>query len=398
MKRRKRASALIALAVLGSLFVPGSADAADTLTVQVAQEFFSKGIPGFSGRVYPGSVKVHSGDTIHFTDRIVLFPEGVYPQDYIPENVWTVDGAFSFLRSDPDEGPNALKIQEEATTDCGSQANPCVWDGKGDLIFPAFPEEVEGQEPDYSLWVTVEAPAGTTLWGTTLASSEVNTNVEVEVVAPNEAASTQEGLDARAAELMNKDYEDAAALHKRMNAKRTVHRNAAGQKVFDVFVGAAAGPIELFASYPRRISVPRGARVMYHFMDENEPHTATFGGPKARNLMQNAFMPVCDPDGDQGTAPDTAPNFSDPAAPPCEPPAELEIDLDSRVVEEVGDGRVTGASDLENSGLKAPIFPEETSFDSNPWTVRMTKSSTVKGFKYVCLVHGGFMGGRVVVR
>ena len=387
----------MALTVLASLFTPASARAAETYTIQAFQSFFERGIPGFSARFYPGSVQVHPGDTLHITENVALFPEGVYPQDFIPENVWTVDGRYSFLVSDADEGQNALKIQEGMESDCGSQANPCVWDGKGEPIFPAFPEEQEGVEPDFSTWVTVTAQPGTTMWASTLASSEINTNLKVEVVGANEPGSTQASLDARAAELLNKDYEDAAALHQRMNAKRTVHRNEAGQKVYDVFVGAAAGPIELFASYPRKITVPRGARVMYHFMDENEPHTATFGGPKARNLMNNGFVPVCDPDGDNGTAPDTAPDFSNPEA-PCAPPGELEVDIDRRVVDEVGDGRVNGPSDLENSGLKAPVFPEETTFDSNPWTVRMTKTSDAKGFKYICLVHGGFMGGRIVVK
>ena len=398
MKGNKRASALIALAVLGSLFVPSSARAAETFTVQVAQEFFSRGIPGFSGRVYPGSIKVHSGDTIHLTDRVALFPEGVYPQDWIPENVWNTDGRNAFVSADPDEGSNALKLLEAPTVDCGTQAAPCVWDGKGEPIFTPFPEEVEGEEPDFSMWVTVDAPAGNTLWANTLASSDVNTNLKVEVVGPQEAASTQEALDARAAQLIDKDYEDAAALHQKMNAKRTFHTNSSGQKVYDVFMGAGAGPIELFASYPRRISVPRGARVMYHFMDQNEPHTATFGGPKARALSENVIQPVCDPDGDVGTAPDTAPDFSSPDAPPCTPPAEFELDVDPRGAREFGDGRVNGPSDLENSGLKTPAFPEETEFNANPWTVRMTKTSDAKGFKYFCLIHGGFMGGRIVVR
>ena len=397
MRRSKRIGALSALALLASLFAPGSARAAETYTIQAFQGFFERGIPGFSGRFYPGSVQVHPGDTLHITENVALFPEGVYPQDFIPEDVWTTNGQYSFLVSDEDEGEDALKFQTGLETDCGTEANPCVWDGKGTPIFPAFPEEEEGVEPDFSIWVTVDAQPGTTLWASSMASSEVNTSLKVEVVGPQEAGSTQASLDARAAELLEKDYEDAAALHQRMNAKRTVHRNEAGQKVYDVFVGAAAGPIELFASYPRKITVPRGARVMYHFMDENEPHTATFGGPKARNLLQKGFQAVCDPDGDGGTAPDTAADFST-GEPMCEPPAELEEDIDRRLVDQVGDGRVNGPRDLENSGLKAPIFPEETTFDANPWTVRMTKTSDAKGFKYICLIHGGFMGGRVVVK
>ncbi len=78
--------------------------------------------------------------------------------------------------------------------------------------------------------------------------------------------------------------------------------------------------------------------------------------------------------------------------------SQFEVDVDQRFLEETGNRRVTGASDLENSGLKTPVFPEDTTWDANPWTVKMADTSSAKGFKYVCLVHGGFMGGRVVVK
>lgn len=393
MRKFKRLGALVALGLLAGLLVPGQAKAATTYEIQVFEDFFDDGVPAFSGRIYPGSIKVQLGDTIHFSDSVVLFPQGVYPQDWIPENVWSLDGQHGAVVADPDDGEGAVKFGPEGRDDCGAQANPCSWGPNSAPIFPAFPAE-DDPNPDYSTWVTVDAPPGTVLWGNTLASSEVNTNIRVEVVAPNETASTQEELDARAAQLLRKDYEDAVALHNKMSAKRTSHRNAQGQKVYDIWVGADSGPLEFFASYPQKITVPRGARVMYHFNDENEPHTATFGG---REIIQNGFMPACDPDGDDGTAADTEPNFG-PDGPPCTPPAELEFDIDPRVIYETGDGRMTGRSDYENSGLKAPIFPENTEFDLNPWTVRMTKSSNAKGFKYICIVHGGFMGGRVRVK
>lgn len=396
LRRKRRVGALVALAVLSGLFVPGSANAAETFEIQVYEDLFPQA-PGFSARFYPGSVELHSGDTLHLSERVVLFPEGVYPQDFIPENVWTADGPYSFLMTDPDDGAGAMKIQEGPETDCGTPDNPCVWDGKGELLVPTFPEEEPGVEPDFSMWITVTAPPGTTMWASSVASSNVNTNLKVEVVGAQEPASTQASLDERAAELLRKDREDAAALHQKMSAKRTSHTNSAGQKVYDVWVGAAAGPIELFASYPRRISVPKGARVMYHFQDELEPHTATFGGSRARDLLFNGFIPACDPDGDEGAGPDTEPDFSS-GEPTCTPPSALEFDVDPRLLAETGDGRVNGGGDLENSGLKAPIFPEETTYDLSPWTVRMTKTSNDKGFKYICLVHGGFMGGRVIVK
>ena len=394
LRKFKRFGALMALAMLAGLLVPGQARAATVYEVQVFESFFEEGVPAFSARFYPGSIKVQRGDTIKFSDIPVLFQEGVYPQNWIPENFWRLDSAQGTLVRDPDDGPDALKFGPEGRDACGRDAaNPCVWGPNPDPIFPEFPPE-DQENPDFTTWVTVDAAPGTVLWGNSLAGSEINTNIRVEVVAPNETASTQAELDARAAELLRKDYEDALALHNKMSAKRTVHTNAQGQKVYDVFVGAAAGPIEFLASYPKKITVPRGARVMFHFPSENEPHTATFGGGE---LLQNAFMPQCDPDGDDGAGPDTEPTFG-PDGPPCTPPAELEIDIDPRAIFETGDNRHTGRTDYENSGVKAPIFPEETDFDANPWTVRMTKSSNDKGFKYICIVHGGFMGGRVVVK
>ena len=399
MKARKRLGALVALALAASLMVPATAQgqaAATTYEVQVAQSFFEMGVPGFSARVYPGSMTVHQGDTIHFSDMLALFPEGVYPQDYIPENMFEFEGQYSFVVRDPDDGPRAVKINNvDPSSQCGSQADPCVWDGTGEPIFPAGPSE-DDPDPDWSTWVRVDAAPGTVLWGNTIASSEVNTNVKVEVVAPNEVASTQAELDARAAALIRKDYEDAVALHNKMNARRTSHINSAGKRVFDVWVGGLSGPIELFASYPSKFRVPRGARVMFHFQDEVEPHTATFGGARAREVMNNGFQPVCDPDGDDGPAPDTQPDFTNPDL--CDPPESFEVDLLNKLVYEWGDGRVNGRLDYENSGVKFPMFPELEDWDSNPYTVRMTKTTNKKGFKYICLIHGGFMGGRVVVK
>ncbi len=394
MKRRKQAGALVAVAVIGSLFVPGAAKAAETYTIEVGQSFFEEGLPGFSARMYPGHVKLHSGDTIVFTNGGAgLIPNGDYPQRYLGENFTKLGDPLFFLTSDPDDGERAVKINEAVFSEgeCGAAENPCVWTGKeSELVLPGATEYGR-------MHVTVEATPGTTLWAASSPGTDINGNLRVDVVAPNEAASTQEQLDARAAELKSKDREDAFALHSRMNSKRTSHVTASGQKVYDVFVGAAGGPISIFASYPKRIRVPLGARVQYHFMEEIEPHTATFGGAKARNLEQNGFMPACDPDGDTGTSPDLPATFSE-TEPPCADMSQFEVDVDERVVYETGNNRVSGNSDLENSGLKVPTFPDQQSFDSTPWTVKMAAKSSDKGFKYICLIHGGFMGGRVVVK
>jgi hypothetical protein len=327
-------------------------------------------------------------------------PQGAYPQEIFGEDnhVGAGTGGTNPFQFDPDDGADALKFNIEflfgSGTDCGTIDNPCVWGPNSEIVLP------ETETGD--VYARVDAPAGATLWAASLPSPDVNVNFKVEVVDAADAASTQEELDARAAALKAKDYEDAHALHSRMSSKRTWHINAAGHKVYDVFVGAAAGPIELFASYPRRTSIRRGQRVQYHFMDQMEPHTATFGGAKAREVFNNFIVPACDTDTDAGTLPDVEPTGFDPLTelPTCPEGAELEADLHDLLPWAKGDGRVLRDSDYENSGLQFPHFPEGGTFDDvnpDPWTVRFPNASSDKGFKFICLVHGGFMGGRVKV-
>ncbi|HEV3472425.1 MAG TPA: hypothetical protein VG408_04370 [Actinomycetota bacterium] len=400
----KRLLAVLASAALvGAVAVPSTpalANHSGTYQIQVGQEFFDQGVPGFSARIYPGSVRVHKGDTIVFAPGFLgMAPEGAYPQELMGETDAQIGAPGSFFLFDPDEAPDALKFNLDVFFDqgdaCGAADNPCVWGSNSEVIFPAFDEN----RPEVN--VRIDAEPGTTLWAAAAAGPDVNVNFKVEVVGNNETTSTQDELDARAADLIRKDYEDALALHARMNSKRTSHVNQAGDRVFDVFVGAAGGPIELFASYPRRISVPRGSRVQFHFMSQIEPHTATFGGERAREVFQNFLVPACDPDGDEGTMPDVEPTGFDEETetPICPEGTTLEGDVHPLLPWEVGDGRVTSNSDYENSGLIFPRFPDGSEWDRNPnpWTERFPNASGRKGFKYICLVHGGFMGGHVRV-
>ena len=183
MRRSSRSATLgtgVALLMLGGLLAPITARAQTTYTIEVFQDFFPAGVPGFSARFYPGEITVHQGDTIHFTDQIALLPGGQHPQDYIPEGVWTVGGPDSFLVPDPDEGSDAVKLADEVMGTCGRQDDPCVWDGSNDrVIFGEHPPE-DQDPPDFSTWVTVAAAPGTTLWANTAAGSDVNTSLVVD--------------------------------------------------------------------------------------------------------------------------------------------------------------------------------------------------------------------------
>jgi hypothetical protein len=402
--KKRGFAAIAAAAVLASMMNVGPVSAQTTTTYEVlaGADYFGLGIPGFSGRFYPGSIKVHRDDVIKFDfPAFTLGQEGDYPQDVFGE-YQEVGHPENFLDWDPDDGEDALKVNlavfSDTGDDCGSEANPCVWGPNDENILPAFPEE-----PPFDVYVRVDAAPGTTLWAASLISPDANVNLKVEVVDDNEAASTQEELDHRAELLFTKDFENIQALYNRMSSKATWHRNGAGQKVYDIFVGAAAGPLEIFASFPRTTVIPQGARTQFHFMSQMEPHTATFGGPVAKDVLFNQFVPACDPDGDDGLGPDLEPTgFNEETGEPiCPDATEAELDINDALPWAFGDGSVTDGSDYQNSGLIGPYFPDGNAFSErnpDPMAVRFPKASGKKGFKFICLLHGGFMGGKVIVK
>jgi hypothetical protein len=396
LKSYKRVlGALVGLALGASLLVPGAAQAdhSATYSVEVGQGLgLPGGVFGFSARFYPSSIRVHRGDTIQFDFPAGLGPEGLYPQEQMGREMEELGSPGSFLEFDPERPPRGLRFNLGALfdegVDCGTQDNPCVWGPNAEVIFPAFREE-----PPFDVFVTIDAAPGTTLWAGSIASPNANVNFRVQVVGDGEPTSTQEVLDARAERMRVKDFENAQALHNRMRTRRTSHINRFGQRVFDVFVGASAGPIELFAMYPRRTAVPRRARVQFHFMSEIEPHTATFGGPRARAVANNLFVPVCDPGGldpvgfDQETG-----------MPICPEGTSFQLLLHEDAPWMRG-ARVFRNNDYKNSGLIFPSFPEGNIFDENPdpWAVRFPRASSRRGFKFICLIHP-FMEGFVRVR
>jgi plastocyanin len=144
--------------------------------------------------------------------------------------------------------------------------------------------------------------------------------------------------------------------------------------------------------YPRKLKIRKGDRVRWRFDRlPFELHTVSFPRKKALQIIQGDFVPACDPDGDAGAGPDTPPELEGP--PFCNDPSQLEFELQPRSMHKYGNGKVRSAKDFETSGVRG-----EFGFNENPYTLKFTKTSNKKGFKYICMIHGGFMGGNVVVK
>lgn len=376
------------------LMVPGTARAATTYTIQFGAEFGR--LPAFSLRVYPSYVKVTKGDTLHFTGfgGMSLLPKNVHPADFNEDNAIFLGDRWLELRPDPDDGPRATKFNPLFfdSAPCGSSpTTACEFDGSGnDPLLPGWNEDGE-------TWVEIDANPGDVLWGWV---GRGRSPLRIEVV-PNAAnASTQAELDARADELLAKDFETAWSTHNAYLNRRSSHKDASGRKVHDAWAGLTRGPIEFFAMYPSKLKVKKGDRVMWHFAyDSGSPHNVVTPLKTAFQEI-NSFFPQCDPDGDAGPGPDTMPNFeAENPADWCPQGSELEFDMDEKEIWGTGNGVFNGKdNDLESSGVRLAETYKDGPFSNDPYMLKFAAKSGKKGYKYVCTIHGRFMSGKVVVR
>lgn len=393
---RKRGFALAALAAtaLTAQLIPAlPARAATTFEIKAGAEYFSRGVPGFSARFYPGSVRVQAGDTLHFAGRApVLLPEGVAAQEFREGQASHLGDPYFLLQADPDDGERGVKINLNTifpNAECGAAADdPCTWNGAAPNDILSLGDEAE------DLWVTITAAPGSVIYATSLFGTR--SDFRIEVVASGDEASSQAELDQRAAQLMRQDYNNAAALHNKFSARRTFHRDHKGRKVWDAWAGLDSGPVSLMAMYPKVLMIKPGQRVQWHFSLETEIHNVVLPFKKATAASRSFFQFVCDPDGDGGAGPDTPPDLEEP--PFCNAPGAPEMDLGNRSLYQKGNRVFTGGKDFEGSGVRGPETLSAGFFKENTWTLKFKNSSPKKGFRYFCTVHGPFMGGKVRVR
>ncbi len=400
---RSRLAALAAASLVAALVPAWPAHAQSVYEVEVGQDFFeSEGIPGFSSRFYPGSIRIHKGDTIHFFGfgSPILFPEGMTGVEAFERFALEPGDPYRNPVRDPDEGDDAWKFDlskfAPTLTDCGTADDPCEWNG-ADRDLVGIPPEI----PEVHYRIT--ANPGDVIYANLFGFSH-DSDFRIEVVGQNEPASTQAELDARAAQLRQDDFDKAAAMFARYQSKQSSHRGRRGARITDVWVGVENGSVSLLGMFPRRVKIDRGSKVQFHFDYEGmETHNAVFPMKTAKEISRNTFAAVCDPDGDSGTSPDVDAIFdpNDPEAPPtCPEGAVLEFDLDPREVNMVGNGVFGGGRDLEGSGARTGqlLQPDDSVYDESPWELKFNEQSPDGGWKYMCTIHGRLMSGSVVVR
>ncbi len=386
--RLKKWAAVGALSFVLALAAPSAALQAteQTFFIQVGGQLGDdfKRLPAEGRRFYPEEVMVHKGDLITYSVQgfhtVTVLPTGTNVDDWVATNVTSIDGAYSLVKPDPDDGPGELKYNTAIDTQesCGTSTDDaCVYNGT--TQFHCGP--VMG-EPCESFTIRVQNNPGETF--TVLSVLQPDMRQTITVVDQNQTADDPAVVSAEAGSAITEDTVAARTVHRRFKDKR-VKRNGA----FQAWVGIDRTTFSLMAMYPKKLSFRKGSKVNFRFSQLiHEPHTATMPGVALGTTSEHFLVPVCDPDGDDGTQPDMTATFSD-DAPPCPEGSELEFDIDAIVGTQQGNGIFTGRSDYENSGI---LGPASMGLSSDPWMVKVKKDG-----RYFCAIHP-FMKGKLNVR
>jgi plastocyanin len=400
MKVRRLVAALgvITVAASSALVVPpASANHGGTYDIQIGTRRLPDIRTGASMRFFPSRIRIHEGDSLHFTSRAfhtaTLLPVGEGADDWVDDNASGQDEPFSAFVNDPDDGAGALKQNVDALipnrTDCGPLADnnpPCNFDGTTMLNSGA---PIFGPQLDFTAVVNV--PAGESFWVVCLIHPQMR--MKVTVVADTDPTTEQADIDAQKANQIAADNDWALATDRRLE-RQTSHRTASGNTVRDVFQGFDNQFAALSETYPKRLNIRRGQRVRFRFDNlQYETHSATFPPDFQRWFGAiETFNFVCDPDGDGTGGTDEPADPEDPN--PCPGGLEdVEVDFEPRSAQGAGDGVVSNRRGLENSGVRGDSTSRFESFN-----VRFTRRSGDTPFRFFCFFHGGPMETRIRVR
>lgn len=392
----KRFVAALSVVALGAGLVAAAPTATAShagISIQVGAQLGGENLPGESNRFFgPETITVHQGDRITFDFRgfhtATMLPTGVSPDDWVADNA-TTSGGFSFAVDDPDEGPNEFKDNfpavaspTDATCGTGTQS-PCSYTGD-DVLNSGAPFELP-----FTFTATVNAEAGTSFWVICLIHQH-HMRKRIRVVADPASATPQSAIDEVKRAQVAADLDWAAATHKKYSDRRTSHETAAGRRVWDAWAGVDNRHASLYAFYPKRLSIEKGDIVRWHFDAlVHEDHTVSMPDPGLFFRLQ-FDQPQCDPDGDQGTQPDTEPEFDQQTGEPvCPEGNTLEFDLSHEFWGGAGNGVLSGSGDVEHSGIRGlqaeHLTPPAAGADS--FDVRFGARSGNRPFKYFCFLH-----------
>ena len=391
--------------LLGLVAGPSAAQPTPPQTLNIEVGALLQGAPAESMRFLAPELNVHAGDVLNFTGGFktaTAIPANEDPAAWIGENAGFGD-PFALQIADPDEGLTNLKYNPGVlfpnAANCGvvaAGAPPCEYTGddtlnSGALFFVTDPQTGAG-----GFSMEISANPGDTFYLIDLIHPAIT--LKVNVVPPNDVATTQADIDAFRTTTLAADTQTATSLHREYANKRQIRRLSGGRRLHHAWAGVEVPGVALFDMYPLTLNLRKGDKVRWHFEQLiYEIHTTTIPRTEANEIASEDFQAVCDPDGDQGSQPDTAASF-DPTTgqPSCPVGSALEIDSTPRLLIPEGDGRWTGRTDVEHSAVRASFLPSPPTQGSAPFNVTFAALTGDRALKYACAVHP-FMVGNIKV-
>jgi plastocyanin len=381
----KRSFAVLAGAILvmSVLAVPAMGGAGPTYTVQLGG-FYGDTNPGSGNSFYPDSMQVHSADQLSFVNNAfhsaTLLPLGTDPDAWLEANASAIGDPYYPIVTDPDDGAKGFKYNNGVLfgteTTCGTDT-ACTYDGS-----TVVSSNILNSDP---FLVRLDVPVGSQVWVQCLIHPAMRQ--QVDVVDDATPVQTQAEIDADTATRLADEAADALALHEQLVDEHSSH-NENGRKVWDVFAGYDTEVFSLYGFYPAEQKVKKGQAVEYHFDQLTlEDHTASIDRKRtAAKILSKDFIPMCDPDGDQGAGPDTPPELEGP--PFCNDPTTLELEAAPKAVLGAGDGEYRGGTDLESPPISGAAFGGIDSFEV------VFPKDLDKTITYTCVLHP-FMRGKI---
>lgn len=392
--------------LVGLVAAPSAAQPTEPQTLNIDVGAFLPGVPApaESMRFLAPELTVNRGDVLNFRGGFhtaTAIPAGEDPAEWIAANLG-LGGPFALNAFDPDEGPTAIKYNNAAlfpsAENCGPVhfgAPPCPYDGSETLnsgvLFFMSDEEGGG-----GFSMEIDAPPGSVFYIICIVHPSMV--LKVTVANPNETPTRQAEIDAFAATTVAADTAAANETHQEFANKRKVRKLPNGKRLHQAWGGIDGPGFALFEMYPLTLNLRKGDKVKWNFNRlHHEVHSVTMPKSQAKAIASGDFVPVCDPDGDQGSAPDTPADFDENGNPSCPEGSELEIDSSPRFLVPEGDGRWRGGNDLEHSAVRSPNLPSPPTQGANPYKVAFKARTGDKPLKYACVIHT-FMDGRINVK
>lgn len=401
MLGRKVIGAVGVVALAAGVLSVGPTASAGHAALEIQVGGFLNGAPAESMRFHaPETITVHSGDRITFDFQgfhtATMLPAGVGGDDWLHDNAHG-SGPYTFSKADPDDGAGEYKdnfpaIVSPTDPNCGTGDHaPCSFTGD-DVLNSGAPFEL-----GHTFTAIVNAPPGSTFWVVCLVHHHMR--FRVKVVDDPASATPQTTIDQTRSQNVARDTDWALATHEKFSKKRTSHRTASGKRVWDAWAGVDSRYVSLYDFYPHKLTIRKGDTVRWRFDHlVMEDHTVSMPVPRMFNELR-FDEPMCDPDGDQGTAPDTPATFDEQTGQPiCPEGSEVEIDVSHEFWGGAGNGTFKGGGDVEHSGIRGTqaraITPPAAGEDS--YDVKFTDRTGKRGTLYVCFLHP--MEGRVRVK